>query len=605
VTVGINDGFLQQPVTQTFTYTVTNSAPTMTAIADRTIAHNTPSDSFTVSVTDTGDNSTKIYSVEVSGSGSSYPLDDLSGKYGLDTADIASSFNYRGANEKYLHSSNGSNPNGGGYYVLMPDNKLYAWDGISLASSIATISGTAPYLMADFMTSFYGNTNVYATPSLLYNARKPAAPVVLTNRSPLYDVKVQYGLDTGELASAYNARGLSEKYLQSSNGSNAANGGYYVLMPTGALLAWNGVSIGTSPQVADLSTTNAYSDPRLLTQAQAQFVNDPAYDAKTRYGLATADLTAYFNARGQAEKYLLSSNGSNPAGSGYYMLMSNGGNTELRAWNGVSLNSSPIVATFTGLAIYNNPYLLYSITGQTPGVTATVNGSGQVTLTRDAAFSGTVRVTVTASDGAEKAAQTFLFNVTDNAPTLPAITNQTAATGSTPITVNFAAATDADNDPLQFRAAVSNNPLYLLKLQYGLDTADVAAYFNARGQNERYFISSNGSNSAHGGYYILTSTNNLYAWDGVSYASTVAQAPVATFNGGNTSLYQGADVYTTTSLLSNATTTPNLSSIVTSNLTASSMNIAWPTGFTGKFLVTFYVSDGVKEAQKTFLVIVN
>ncbi len=602
VTVSLTDA-LSAPVLQTFTYTVTNSAPTMSAIGDRSIAHNNSSDSLNVSgnVTDTGDNSTKVYSVEVSGNGSSYPIDQVAGQYGLDTANQYTNNTNHG--ETYFHSSNGSNAGNGGWYVLTSDSKLYAWAGTYNATTTGLTS--SPYFVADFLTPFYGSQNVSANPSLLYNARKAAAPAVNVNRGPLYDVKVQYGLDTAD--QFYNFNGQGERFFHSSNGSNPAGSGFYVLMPNGNLYAWNNISLATTlltAPVADLSATNAYYDPRLLYQAQAVFVNDPVYDAKYRYGLYTAEVTAITNFRGQNEKYLLSGNGSNPAGSGYYVLMPNG---NLYAYiptpgNNMSLASTLAqapVATLGG-GVYSNTTLLYSSTGQALGVTATVDGAGLVTLTRDVAFAGSVRVTVTESDGAEQASQNFKFTVTDNAPTPPTI-NNVSVTGGTGTTVNFAtAASDADGDTLSFRASISDNPLYLLKTQYGLNTAD--QFFNAHGQNEKYFHSSNGSNPAGSGYYVLTTLNKLYAWDGVSYNTTVAQTPVADFT---SSYYGNANVYSTTSLLYNATTTPNLSQIGTANLTAGSMDLTWTNGFTGKFLVTFYVSDGAKETERIFLVTVS
>ena len=44
-------------------------------------------------------------------------------------------FNARGAQEKYLFTTNGSNPAGGGYYILLPNGGLYAWDGRSLTTT--------------------------------------------------------------------------------------------------------------------------------------------------------------------------------------------------------------------------------------------------------------------------------------------------------------------------------------------------------------------------------------------------------------------------------------------------------------------------------------
>ena len=125
------------------------------------------------------------------------------------------------------------------------------------------------------------------------------------------------------------------------------------------------------------------------------------------------------------------SNGSNAANAGYYVLIANGGNTDLRAWNGASLATSPTVATFAGLSALNTPFLIYSDTGDAPAVAATINGSGLLTLTRNAAFDGTVRVTATESDGAQAASQSFNFTVTNAPPSLPGISNVTVTGGAT------------------------------------------------------------------------------------------------------------------------------------------------------------------------------
>lgn len=599
VTVTATDPFGASSTPQSFTYAVTNSAPTVASqIGDRSIPHNQVSDSFNASANFSDPGETDTYSVEVNGyNGTSAVLAEISGRYGLTTADVTSYFNFRGANEKYFQSSNTSNAGNGGYYVLMPDNKLYAWDGVSIASMTAG-GANSPFFVADFLAV----ANVYGNTALLYNALKALPPAVAVNQGPLYDVRTQFGLNNADLTTFFNVRGQSEKYFQSTNGSNAANGGYYILMPNGALLAWNSSSLATSPQVADLSTTNAYLDTRLLYQAQPAFINDAAYAAKSQFGLNKADETAYFNFRGANEKYFQSTNGSNAANGGYFVLMPNG---NLYAFiptpgNNLSLASTLAqapVATL-GAAVYTDTFKLYSSTGQVLGVTATVSNAGQVTLTRNTAFSGTVRVIVAATDGARKASQSFLFTVSNIAPTFAVVNNVSGTSASQGTTINLGA-TDGNGDAIQYAASVSNNPLYLLKTQYAFNTA--AQYFNFRGANEWYFQSSNGSNSANGGWYVLMPNNMLYAWDGASIASTTARAPVADFT---SSLYGNVNVYATPSLLNNATTT-NLSLVGTPTFTGGNLNLTWSNTFAGQFLVTVFIWDGVAEMQRTFLVTVT
>ena len=63
----------------------------------------------------------------------------------------------------------------------------------------------------------------------------------------------------------YNSRNAQEKYLVSTNGSNAAGSGYYILMPNGNLYAWVGNALNTSlanPPVATLPTLY-YQNPAI------------------------------------------------------------------------------------------------------------------------------------------------------------------------------------------------------------------------------------------------------------------------------------------------------------------------------------------------------
>ena len=62
--------------------------------------------------------------------------------------------NARGAGEEYLISGNGSNPAGGGYYVLLPNGNLYAWAGSLTASEANPPSslGTAAYDVPTLLT---------------------------------------------------------------------------------------------------------------------------------------------------------------------------------------------------------------------------------------------------------------------------------------------------------------------------------------------------------------------------------------------------------------------------------------------------------------------
>ncbi len=602
VTVTANDGHMS--ASKSFTLQVNDTAPSVQAVDPITVSHG--GSQSTINLAASG-NGTLTYSVSVTGYN---PLYDLQQQLGLNQADLTQSFNGRGQNEKYFQSTNGSNAANGGYYVLMPTDKLYAWNGVSLASTVAA------GLVADFTQAPYaGLGNVYNDPALLYKTAMPAGPTVASNRGTLYDIQTEFGLSTPDLTQSFNARGQNEKYLLSANGSNLINGGYYILMPTDKLYAWDGDSLATTlanAPVADFTADGpVYAEPSLLYAAQLAFVNDPLFNLKQQLGLTSADIALAFNARGQNEKYLHSTDGSNSANGGYYVLMPT---DKLYAWDGVSLATTIAktpVADFTQAPysaflgsgnVYGTPSLLYASTGQTAAVAAVVSSSGVITLTPSSAFAGTVRITATVSDGAEMTKQSFLFTVNDSVPALQPISPLTASSSAGSTTVNFTATT-FNGAAFQPAAAIAGyNPLFSLKSLDGLNQADMTQYFNSRGQNEKYFRSTNGSNPAGGGWYILMPTDKLYAWDGVSLATTLANGLVADFT---QPPYAGlGNVYNNTALLYNATQ-PSAPIITATFPNPGSLKLAWSTGYTGTFQLTLTIGDGALETTQSFLVTVS
>ena len=203
--------------------------------------------------------------------------------------------------------------------------------------------------------------------------------------------------------------------------------------------------------------------------------------------------------------------------------------------------------------------------------------------------------------------QSFLYTVTDPAPTLSPISPNpvlgSSSAGSAQVTLN-AGTTDANN-ALKYTATIAVNPLYGIQQKFGLTTQDLTTLLNKRGSQEKYFQSSNGSNSTGGGLYVLMPNNMLYAYvpDAANdLASTLAQPPVADFS-------PYANVYATTTLLYQATvssvTNVNAPTITSPSNSGGTLNLSWQTGYAGTFMVTVYVSDGSIETQQSFLVKVS
>ncbi len=562
----------------------------------------------TIAVTDPDpDGGLRTYAVAVSGLN---PLYDLQTQLGLNQPVQTQNFDRRGQNERYLQSSNGSNPADFNYYVLMPTDKLYAYVKDAANDLVATLANLP---VADFTTAPYAATgNVYNTPALLFNASPPAAPTVAANRGPLYDVQTQFGLTVPAKPALDNYRGQNEVYLQSANGSNAAGGYWYVLMPTDKLYAWDGVSIATTianVPVADFTQPqyaaagNVWADPSLLTAAQPAFIVDPIANVRQEYGLTKADPTQVFNYRGQNEKYLQSTNGSNAANGGWYVLMPT---DKLYAYVKDATNdltatlANPPVLDFTPYGnVYATSSLLYASTGQAAAVSASVSAAGAVTLTPNSAFVGTVRITVTVSDGAETGKQSYLFTVTDVAPTLTPATSSPVSVASTlgSTTIDFTTGINFGVTP-QLSEHL-DNPLFDLQAQLGLNQPD--QYHNYRGQGEWYLRSSNGSNSAGAGWYVLMPTDKLYAYVADAnndLSATLAAPPVADFSQAPYAAY--GNVFNTPSLLYDATSPPTF--MTTSFPGFASMLLTWPSGYTGAFTLTIFLGDGAAETQQAWLV---
>ncbi|MEZ6142404.1 MAG: hypothetical protein R3B84_17735, partial [Zavarzinella sp.] len=559
-----------------FTFTVNNTAPTIGAVGNQTLNHNVDSLDLTLPITD-GDPETALRQIQLQAE-TYNPLFDLKTELGL----VAPySYNFFGQQEWWFRSTNGSNSANSGLYVLSNGNKLFAFNGVSLTSTLLQTP------VVDFNLAPYSNPTVTNNPAQLFNALPGSPATVYVNRGALYDVKLQFGLTAAPYTK--NAFGQQEWWFASTNGSNPQGGKLFFLLPNGQLYAWDGFQFNTSlarGPIASLAGTGAYEDPSKLTQARPQFIEDPLFELKDRYGLTKADFG--FNVRGQQEKYFLSTNGSNPQGAGYYLLMPNG---DLLAWRGTIASS--IFVTNVGVAVYNNPEKIYAASGQVSAIVATSNGAtGDVNLNPHVAFTGTVKITTTLNDGAATAKQQFLLNVPNTAPTLQPIANVFGSSAAGSTTVNLVPA-DADGDQITLLAQVQPyNQLLQDKTRLGISGG--AFGFNARGFNEKYFINNLGQ------FFILATNNRLYTWDGISYQSTVAQTPVANFND---PIYGGVNVYNSPELLSGATA-PSAPPVTTS-IAGNILTLNWDTNFAGNFLVTVYASDGSSTVVQRILVTIT
>jgi len=138
--------------TQSFQVSVTNAPLTLAPIANVTAAHGSP---LQIGMSTSGGNPSNVtYQVQVTGDNPAYDLQQ--------SLNLTYTGNYLqnaiGLNEKWLQSTT-SNLSNGGWYAILPDGEIKAWEGgDSVGSTVANL-GSA----------------VYANPSILYNAAAPAA----------------------------------------------------------------------------------------------------------------------------------------------------------------------------------------------------------------------------------------------------------------------------------------------------------------------------------------------------------------------------------------------------------------------------------------------
>ncbi|MEZ6141240.1 MAG: cadherin domain-containing protein [Zavarzinella sp.] len=379
---------------------------------------------------------------------------------------------------------------------------------------------------------------------------------------PVFTLQQELGLTNPVVQGAFNFRGYQEQYFISTNGSNAAGQGYYVLMPDNKLYAYADPFVGpltlantlASTPVADFSaapystgnTLDVYQTPTLLSDNDGtpKVVQETALNRISKqYGLTNPPHS--FNFAGAKEYYFTSSNDSNPNHFNYFVLLPN--NTLVR-FNGVSATTSDLVVDFTaeGLGnVYDNPAILHNPPALVDAVTASITGD---LLTIDAVpeFDRTVQVKVTKTDGNTTTESTFDFSVINTVPMIGTLNDIVIDHDDDTVDFNLNL-TDPDPDGSFRRIFVQSegyNPLFDLKNEIGITEPPYATNFS--GQGERWFESTNNSNSANDSLYVLTSDNKLFAWDGNTFATTIGGSAIADFN---TALYDNTAVYNNPALL--------------------------------------------------------
>ncbi len=339
--------------------------------------------------------------------------------------------------------------------------------------------------------------------------------------------------------------------------------------------------------IADMTVSNASgtlqvplaaSDPvgRALAyqvSVQGQGAGSGPASAVGQLGLHQDSSGYHQNMLGQNEKWLV---GNGSARWGWYELLPDG---TLRPWLGGSSFGAPVANV--GAAAWADPTLLASAA---PPAAAAVSGAvngGVLTLSGLQGYTGTLQVTVTASDGAGSASRSFRVDVTNSPLSLAPVADVRAAHGA-PVRVALAAV-DAAGRPVSYQARVSGtSPAYDLEQRLGLSYTGNYLQ-NALGMNEKWLQSSS-NNLAYGGWYAVLPDGEVRPWAG----GAATGAAVATLD---------PAVWADPSLLYNA---PAPSAVAT--FSGNVLTLSPPGNLVGALAVTVTASDGTATAGRQFTV---
>lgn len=551
VTVSASD--LRHTTEDSFTVTVSNSAPVLTAIGDQSVSVRQGSVTIPVTASDADGDTVQLNATVQQADPASLIAYDLKTQFNLRAA-RSESYNYRGQGEKYFYG------NGSQWFFILPSGSVHRWSG--------SIGGSPQVGQVD--------ASYHADLSTLLNVTEPqvtdvTVDLIWSGNDLTIDWDDSFVGDFNVTVSASDSIQSTEETFAVTV-SNAA--------PLLAPIADQSMSARLGTITIPVSASDADGDTILLdaTLQQVDTNSVVAYNLKTQYALRAAGSESY-NYRGQSEKYFYGE------GSRWFFILPDGG---VYRWTG-SIGGSTQVGQVDP-SYHQDLTSLTNATGPTMtafGGDATWSGN-DLTIDLPAQFVGRFVVTVTASDGAETTETSFAVDVSNRAPDVATIADQAFAAGQNSLTIPVTAS-DSDGDTLSFTATASAVDqlaidAYDLKQTYGL--YPTAEQYNYRGHGEKYFRGNGGA------WHFILPDGAVYRWTGsITSSSKIGQLD--------------ASYHANLSLLTLATE-PN-SQTIDSALTwsGSDLTITRPTNFAGTFTVTVETTDNAQTTTRSFNVTVG
>lgn len=465
--------------------------PTVEEIPEQTMSRGENQRSVSIVASDPeGDSLTlaaEAYSVE----GLAYQINQEK-NFGLNTSYY---YNSRGLAERWIWSNTESQ-----WYVLLPGGALYNWQ-----------SGTNFSTEATYVLTL--NDEVYNDPSLLFEASQSStsndASLILNGNSLTIDpandfigsfyVRVRVSDGTSEVA----------RYFRVSVQNQA---------PDLASIADQTISHSAVSHALTLAASDADNDT--LTYSATLIQNEVlAYTLDQSKDFYQYNNSYYLNLAGLNERWILSSTEFL-----WYAILPGGA---LYRWD--SRRNFESEATFVaqlGDAFWLNPALLFDMQEPQASTPAALSISGNVlTITPENGFTGTFQVRVSVSDGIQLDEEVFVVNVTNQAPTLEAISDRSVSRNEDSILIPLVV-NDPDGDALSISATAGGLALEAYDLDQEKDfySQGGSYYFNLRGLNERWIMS-----RAEGLWYAILPDGRLYSWNsGVNFDAEATL--VATFD---------------------------------------------------------------------------
>jgi hypothetical protein len=282
------------------------------------------------------------------------------------------------------------------------------------------------------------------------------------------------------------------------------------------------------------------------------------------------------------------------------VLSASGNQALLYEWD-CGANSVPAGATPVAVfdpSVYFDPTQLLNAKAPEAASGVTVNDStsavpvnGSLVLYAPTSFVVEFRVGVTTTDGTLTTTETFEVNSTANTLVPSYVPTQTVQVASSPLVV-YLTAVDAEGDAVTCTATVASAP-FTLQQQYeftgvGLFSTSVS------GVTTKAYVLRSAVPCGVGGFYLLSSSGGVYAYDGSGDFST-------TFgNGHNLVANSSPAIFDSPTLLTQATPTPLAATVSVTGNSLSLKVTGVPPGTLLEVFVT--ASDGAETGRTTFLV---